>query len=61
MRDHMTVKLMSYDQCCIVGSSESSEKLWINENQYCPAIDECSYSVQFPMIISYLNFMYNVR
>jgi len=61
MRDHLTVKAVSYNVRRLVGLSKCIEKLRRYEDACSTAIDGCSYSLQFSVLIPYLDFVDNVR
>jgi hypothetical protein len=60
MHDQLTVKAVNCDVRCFMGYSKSIEKLWRSQDNCSAAIDECSYSLQFSILIIYLDLVDNV-
>jgi hypothetical protein len=61
MGDQMPVQAVSCDVCCLMGYSKSIEKWWRYKNNCSAAINGCLYSLNFSIIISYLDLVDNVR
>jgi len=61
MSDHLTIKAVSCDVHCLVVYSKSIEKLWRHSDACSAAVDGYSYSRHVSVMISYLDFVYNVR